>query len=81
MVSNGKEYYEVRGFPIYANHSYFDPRKSGYTLFAGVLDSPSTSAKQPPKKQATGKQSGKKNRKKLGFLRKGNAGKENNRRT
>ena len=37
MVSNGKEYYEVRGFPIYANHSYFDPRKNGYTLFAGVL--------------------------------------------
>jgi outer membrane protein assembly factor BamB len=40
MVSNGKEYYEVRGFPIYANHSYFDPRKDGYTLFAGTLDSP-----------------------------------------
>jgi outer membrane protein assembly factor BamB len=37
MASNGREYYEVRGFPIYANHSYFDPRKSGYTLFAGTL--------------------------------------------
>ncbi len=45
MVSNGREYYEVRGFPIYANHSYFDPRKNGYTLFAGALDSP----KAPPK--------------------------------
>jgi outer membrane protein assembly factor BamB len=39
MVSNGTEYYEVRGFPIYANHSYFDPRRNGYTLFAGTLDS------------------------------------------
>jgi outer membrane protein assembly factor BamB len=38
MVSNGKEYYEVEGFPIYANHSYFDPRKNGYTLLAGSLD-------------------------------------------
>ena len=34
MVSNGKEYYEVQGFPIYANHSYFDPRRNGYTLYA-----------------------------------------------
>lgn len=39
MVSNGREYYEVQGFPIYANHSYFDPRKNGYTLFAGTLNS------------------------------------------
>lgn len=45
MVSNGKEYYEVRGFPIYANHSYFDPRKNGYTLFAATLDSPEASPK------------------------------------
>lgn len=45
MVSNGKEYYEVRGFPIYANHSYFDPRKNGYTLFAGTLDSLEASPK------------------------------------
>lgn len=45
MVSNGKEYYEIRGFPIYANHSYFDPRKNGYTLFAGTLSSPNTSPK------------------------------------
>lgn len=40
MVSNGREYYEVRGFAIYANHSYFDPRKNGYTLFAGTVDPP-----------------------------------------
>jgi len=51
MVSNGKEYYEVRGFPIYANHSYFDPRKNGYTLFAGTLDLP----KALPKRAAKGK--------------------------
>jgi outer membrane protein assembly factor BamB len=46
MVSNGKEYFEVRGFPIYANHSYFDPRKNGYTLFAGMLDSPKALSKR-----------------------------------
>jgi len=39
LVSNGKEYYEVQGFPLWTNHSYFDPRKNGYTLFAGTLDS------------------------------------------
>jgi outer membrane protein assembly factor BamB len=38
LVSNGKEYYEVQGFPLWANHSYFDPRKKGYTLFAGTLN-------------------------------------------
>ena len=48
MASDGKRYYEVRGFPIYANHSYFDPRKNGYTLFAGALDS----AKASPKDEA-----------------------------
>jgi len=49
MVSNGKEYYEVRGFPIYANHSYFDPRKNGYTLFAGTLGPPNASPKDAAK--------------------------------
>jgi len=34
MVSDGKTYYEVEGFPVYANHSYFDPRRNGYTLRA-----------------------------------------------
>ncbi|MHC4744880.1 MAG: hypothetical protein ACYS8Z_23440, partial [Planctomycetota bacterium] len=47
MVSNGKEYYEVRGFPIYANHSYFDPRKNGYTLFAATLNSQKAVPKRP----------------------------------
>ena len=46
MVSDGAEYYEVRGFPIYANHSYFDPRKNGYTLFAGLLG-PNAAPKNP----------------------------------
>jgi outer membrane protein assembly factor BamB len=39
LVSNGKEYYEVQGFPLWQNHSYFDPRRNGYTIFAGTLDS------------------------------------------
>lgn len=51
MVSDGKKYYELRGFPIYANHSYFDPRKKGYTLFAGALDA----SKAPPKDTAKGR--------------------------
>ena len=44
LVSNGKEYYEVQGFPLWHNHSYFDPRRNGYTLFAGTFDSPSQAA-------------------------------------
>jgi len=44
LVSNGKEYYEVQGFPLWQNHSYFDPRRNGYTLFAGTLDSTSKAA-------------------------------------
>jgi hypothetical protein len=49
LVSNGKEYYEVQGFPLWHNHSYFDPRRNGYTLFAGTLDSLS---KSDPKNEA-----------------------------
>lgn len=52
MVSNGEEYYEVQGFPIYANHSYFDPRRNGYTLFAGALESPSSSSPDAQKQKA-----------------------------
>ena len=36
LVTNGREYYEVRGFPVH-RHSYFDPRLSGYKLFAGTI--------------------------------------------
>ncbi len=48
MVSNGMEIYRVEGFPLYANHSYFDPRKSGYTLIANSLGSPGGAAKAAP---------------------------------
>jgi outer membrane protein assembly factor BamB len=44
LVSNGKQYYEVRGFPLWQNHSYFDPRRNGYTLFTGTLGSTSKAA-------------------------------------
>ena len=44
LVSNGKEYYEVQGFPLWANHSYFDPRVNGYTLLAGALGPPAPAA-------------------------------------
>jgi hypothetical protein len=54
MVSDGKKFYEIQGFPIYMNHSYFDPRKNGYTLFAGALNSTS------PKDVARGRPGGKK---------------------
>jgi len=40
MVSDGTKYVEVRGFPDFHNHSYFDPRLNGYTLFAGDLSIP-----------------------------------------
>jgi hypothetical protein len=59
MVSNGIEYYEVRGFPIYANHSYFDPRRNGYTLFAGTLDLSEDSPKEAAKRRrGAGKERG-----------------------
>ena len=55
MVSNGRDYCEVRGFPIYANHSYFDPRKSGYTLFAGTLDDGGSAARKAAPDRRGGK--------------------------
>jgi len=36
LVVDGRQYYEVRGFPVH-RHSYFDPRISGYKLVAGTL--------------------------------------------
>ena len=36
LVVDGRQYYEVRGFPVH-RHSYFDPRISGYKLAAGTL--------------------------------------------
>ena len=51
MVSNGTDYYEVQGFPLYANHSYFDPRRNGYTLFARSSDSAASTAKETKAKR------------------------------
>ncbi|MCH8218401.1 MAG: PQQ-binding-like beta-propeller repeat protein, partial [Planctomycetes bacterium] len=48
LVSNGTDYYEVQGFPLWQNHSYFDPRRNGYTLFAGTLESKSQAASKTP---------------------------------
>ncbi len=37
MVTDGKTCYDVEGFPIYHNHSYFDPRTNAYKLRARTL--------------------------------------------
>jgi len=34
LVTDGKKFYEVRGFPVH-RHSYFDPRRGGYRLVGG----------------------------------------------
>ena len=36
LVTDGKDIYEVQGFPV-QRHSYFDPRVRGYKLLAGTL--------------------------------------------
>jgi hypothetical protein len=60
LVSNGKEYYQVQGFPLWANHSYFDPRVSGYTLFAGAVDAmPKAVPKDAPKNRRGARRKGK----------------------
>ncbi|MFV1965738.1 MAG: PQQ-binding-like beta-propeller repeat protein [Pirellulaceae bacterium] len=46
LVSNGIESYKVQGFPLYANHSYFDPRRNGYTLIARTLDAASSTVRK-----------------------------------
>ena len=58
MVSDGTAYYEVQGFPIYANHSYFDPRRHGYTLFAGTLKSAGASPSDAAPNRRGGKRKG-----------------------
>lgn len=45
LVKDGKDYYEVRGFPVH-RHSYFDTRVKGYKLIAGTLNSPDASTAQ-----------------------------------
>ncbi len=39
LVTDGKAFYEVRGFPTH-RHSYFDPRLRGYMVFAGTVGQP-----------------------------------------
>ena len=58
LVSDGTDCYNVQGFPLYANHSYFDPRRSGYTLFARTLGVASSSNRRAKAKQR-GRESGK----------------------
>ena len=48
LVTRGKDYYEVRGFPVH-RHSYFDPRLKGYKLSAAALSA------RPPEQIAPGK--------------------------
>ena len=36
LVTDGKAFYEVQGFPVH-RHSYFDPRLKGYKLLAGTV--------------------------------------------
>ena len=45
MVTDGTSVYEVEGFPIFHNHSYFDPRRSGYKLIASEPGPPPAPAK------------------------------------
>ena len=49
LVTDGREYYEVRGFPVH-RHSYFDPRVKGYKLFAGTLSTGTAPASGERKK-------------------------------
>ncbi len=55
LVMDGRDYYEVRGFPVH-RHSYFDPRVKGYKLFAGTLSGGAASTAEGTKK---GKRKGK----------------------
>ena len=58
LVTNGKEYFEVRGFAVH-RHSYFDPRVKGYELYAGTLGA---AAAAPQKTPAKGAKKGKRRR-------------------
>jgi outer membrane protein assembly factor BamB len=46
LVSDGSKCYKVEGFPLYANHSYFDPRRNGYTLSAHTVGTPAGSGRR-----------------------------------
>ncbi|MFW6163320.1 MAG: hypothetical protein ACODAJ_11175, partial [Planctomycetota bacterium] len=54
LVTDGEDFYEVRGFPTH-RHSYFDPRVKGYRLLAGkVEDSVGPPRKGKRRKQKRG---------------------------
>ncbi len=58
LVTDGTNYYEVQGFPLWANHSYFDPRRSGYTLFARTSASAPRATPKGAVRARRGKKSG-----------------------
>ena len=66
LVSDGTDAYEVEGFPVYHNHSYFDPRRSGYKLIASTTGAPQVEEAASPKR---GGKSKKKTPKKRGLQR------------
>ena len=60
LVTSGKEFYGVEGFPV-QRHSYFDPRVKGYKLLAGSINvagpvKKAPAAKGAPKGRRRGKQ-------------------------
>jgi len=69
MVTDGQAIYEVEGFPIYHNHSYFDPRRSGYKLIASEPGPPPA-----PHSEKASRKSGK--RRKKGPRKRGSPRKE-----
>ncbi|UCF16989.1 MAG: PQQ-binding-like beta-propeller repeat protein, partial [Phycisphaerales bacterium] len=50
LVVDGRDYYEVRGFPVH-RHSYFDPRIKGYKLVADTLSDTNAAEKAAAKKR------------------------------
>lgn len=73
LVTDGKSYYEVRGFPV-ARHSYFDPRVKGYRLVAGDLGAGGASKASSGEKTKGRKEGGKKEKGKKGKGKKGKRG-------
>jgi hypothetical protein len=58
LVIDGSRFYEVRGYPP-GRTAWFDPRTSGYTLYAGTYGA---AAKQAAAKQGKGRQARARNR-------------------
>ena len=63
LVMDGKDFYEVRGYPPGRSAS-FDPRPNGYTLYAGTYsDAPPAAMPRKPKAPTADAAKGKKRRK------------------